>query len=42
VKRFQSSEALTMESVLDVDVSNFEKEILRSEKLILVEFWHEK
>jgi thioredoxin 1 len=31
-----------MGNVFDVDVSSFEKEVLRSDKLTLLEFWHEK
>jgi thioredoxin 1 len=31
-----------MGKMVDVDVTNFEKEVLRSEKLTLLEFWHDK
>ena len=31
-----------MGSMFDVDVTSFEKEVLRSDKLTLLEFWHDK
>jgi len=31
-----------MHSVLDVDADTWEREILRSETLVVVDFWHEK
>jgi len=31
-----------MHSVLDVDADSWEKEILQSEVLVLVDFWHER
>lgn len=31
-----------MGSVLDVSITDFEKEILKSDKLTLTEFWHDK
>lgn len=33
---------MLMGSVLDIAITDFEKEILKSDKLTLTEFWHDK